>query len=187
MWRGGGVRRLGYIEVICSQGRKPLIGTLAALLITCAGPSEAGEWEILYMADTGGSRLWVTDDPAEATQIIARVVSPDFAVLLTSCRVATSGMSYLSIGEKGAANGPQFMDESSAVSFQVDDNQPYAVSAPEYFQSAFYVTVPDVLLREMVVGTRLVMDYGAEAHQRKIFTLRGSQRALNAVDCNPLE
>jgi hypothetical protein len=181
------VRRVGHTEVICSLGRKSVIGTMAALLIAYAGPSEAGEWEILYMADTGGSRLWVTDDPAEATQIIARVVSPDFVVLLTSCRVATSGMSYLSIGEKGAADGPQFMDESSTVSFRVDDNQPYAVSAPEYFQSAFYVAVPDGLLREMAFGTRVVMDYGAESHQRKIFTLRGSRRALNAVDCNPLE
>lgn len=178
---------IGRFAAVCTLARKPFELTLVAWLFVQAAPSEAGEWETLYMADTGGSRLWVTDDRAEATQVVARVVSPDFAVLLTSCRMAPTGMSYLIIGETGATDGPQWMDQTSSVSFHVDDSQRYAASAPEYLQSSFHVAVPDALLMEMAAGSRLVMSFGAEPYQRKIFTLRGSQQALNAVDCNPLE
>ncbi|MBL4929391.1 hypothetical protein [Fuscibacter oryzae] len=159
----------------------------AVVLFYLPAPLEAGEWQVLYMADTGGSRLWATDDPAEATEIIARVISPDFAVLSTSCQKAPSGFTYLSIGQSGSTDGPEFMNASSFVSFQVDEKPPHHAARPEYIQSTFHVAVSNKLLMEMAAGSRLVMRYGSEPYQRKIFTLRGSQNALNKVDCNPLE
>ena len=160
---------------------------LSAVLFALSTSADAGEWEVLYLADTGGSRLWVTDDPAEATEIQARVISPDFAVLVSSCRSAPTGMSYLSIGQSGEPAGPSYLDESSKVSFKVDENPFQPASKLEFFQSAYDVLIPNALLMEMASGTKVVMRYGPAAHERKVFTLRGAMRALNAVDCNPLE
>lgn len=164
---------------------KILIKFIVIFLFILPRASYGGQWENLYLADTVGSRLFTTNDPAEATIITARVVSPDFVILNTSCRSAPRGFTYLGIGQEGEIEGPSFINNNSAISFQVDKNAKCAASKPEFLQSAYLVAIPNRCLREMAAGTRLILRYGPENFQRKIFSLKGAMKALNAVDCNP--
>lgn len=171
-----------------NSARTSLVAVFAAMFLAIflsPRASDAAEWEVVYMADTGGSRLWQTDDPAQAIEIVARVFSPDGVALVTSCRPAPPGAHYLTIGQSGEPDGPTFIDHSSQITFIVDSLDPRSASAPEYSQSAYDVLVPNELLREMAAGEQLVMRYGAGPQQRKVFSLRGAHRALNAVNCNP--
>lgn len=158
----------------------------AALCSLNANAARAEAWINLYMADTGGSRLWQTDDPAEATYVYAAVDSPDGVRLIVNCRGDNSD-TWISIGEIGGTQGPTFLSPTSEVLFSVDKKGWRSAANLQYVQSSYQMTIPNSLVREIAAGRTLVMSYGPDAYQRKVFSLSGARRALNAVDCNRLE
>ncbi|MFV0301104.1 MAG: hypothetical protein ACK5IP_09550 [Paracoccus sp. (in: a-proteobacteria)] len=163
-----------------------LVFAAATTILFGACAANAEGWQNLYMADTGGSRLWQTNDPAEASYVYAAVDSPDGARLIVKCP-GQPGETWITIGQVGSVDGPGFLNERSSVSFSADKQTWRTVGNFGYSQSSYSMTVPDTLVREMATGRTLVMKYGNQPNQRKIFSLTGARRALNAVDCNRLE
>lgn len=162
------------------------LAALAALFVGLAGSAQADPWINLYLADTGGSRLMQTDDPAEAAYIYASVLSPDFVVLNVKCPDSTIS-TRISVGQQGRIDGPSFLSNNSVVSFSVDNNRSYNATNVHFIQGGYDMTVPDQLIREMVAGARLTMSYGPDRFQKKFFTLKGSSAAINAIDCTRMD
>lgn len=162
------------------------VSALSAAFVAAAGSAYADPWSNLYMIDTGGSRLWQTDDPAEALYVWASVTSPNGAVLGVQCP-ASSGLTAITLGQHGNPNGPNYLSDNSSVYFTVDNNRSHAARDVHYIQSSYSMTVPDRLIREMAAGTTLIMSYGPNRSDKRVFTLRGSNRAISAIDCTRLD
>lgn len=166
--------------------RMKSLAASAVLFVGMAGSAQADPWFNLYLADTGGSRLMQTDDPAEAAYIYASVLSPDFVVLNVKCP-DTSTSTRISVGQQGRIDGPSFLSNRSVVTFAVDNGGSHHATNIHYSQGGYEMTVPNQLIREMVAGTRLTMSYGPDRFQKKMFTLRGSGAAIRAIDCTRMD
>jgi len=162
------------------------ISAISALLVASAGVAHAGPWTNIYMVDTGGSRLWQTDDPAEAMYVWATVTSPNGAVLGVKCP-SSPGMTAVTLGQQGNPDGPSYLSNNSNVYFTVDGGSQHQAQNIHYIQSSFSMAVPNQLIRDMATGTTLVMSYGPSRSDKKVFSLRGSNRALRAIDCSRLD
>ncbi|MDO5642744.1 MAG: hypothetical protein Q4G26_10225 [Paracoccus sp. (in: a-proteobacteria)] len=154
--------------------------SLAALLLPLSAGAEG--WQNLYMADTGGSRMMQTDDPAQADEILAAVDSADGARLIVTCP-AQDGQIWVQIGQLESTDGPDYLDGDSVVSFSVDGAAPVAAEPRGFMQSAYHATVPEALIASLKAGKLLVMRYGPGADAQKEFSLSGSARALDAAKC----
>ena len=173
-----------YLSILDSTMKS--LAALAVLFVSIAGSAQADPWFNLYLADTGGSRLMQTNDPAEASYIYASVLSPDFVVLNVKCP-ETNTSTRISVGQQGSIDGPSFLSNGSVITFSVDSGGSHRATRNHFLQGAYEMTVPNQLIREMVAGTRLVMSYGPDRFQKKIFTLRGSSAAINAIDCTRMD
>lgn len=162
------------------------ISAFSALLLASAGSAHAGPWTNIYMVDTGGSRLWQTDDPAEASYVWATVTSPNGTVLSVQCPTSP-GMTEIVIGQRGNIDGPNYLSNNSIVYFIVDNGTQHQAIDLHYSQSSYSMSVPNRLIREMANGKTLIMSYGASRSDKKIFSLRGSQTAISAIDCSRLD
>jgi hypothetical protein len=162
------------------------ISALSAVFVAVAGPAYADPWSNIYMTDTGGSRLLQTDDPAEALYVWASVTSPNGAVLVVQCPYS-SGLTTISLGQRGSIDGPNYLSNDSSVYFTVDDNRTHAARGLHYIQGSYSMTIPNQLLQEMAEGITLVMSYGPTRSDKRVFTLSGSNRAISAIDCTRLD
>lgn len=162
------------------------ISAFSAVLIASAGAAHAGPWTNIYMVDTGGSRLWQTDDPAEALYVWATVTSPNETVLVVECPTSP-GMTGISIGQRGSAYSPNYLSNNSRIYFNVDNGTQHQAMYMQNNQSSYSMSVPNRLIREMANGTTLVMSYGPSRSDKRVFSLKGSQRAISAIDCSRLD
>lgn len=164
---------------------KSAIAAFSSIFIAAAGSAYADPWVSIYMTDTGGSRLWQTDDPGEALYVWASVTSPNGAVLGVQCPYSPS-YTTVTIGQSGIVDGLNYLSNNSSIYFSVDGNTRYLARDVRYMQSSYSMAVPNELIREMASGSSLVVSFGPNRSDRRVFTLRGSHRAINAIDCTRL-
>lgn len=162
------------------------ISAFSALLVASSGVAHAEPWTNIYMVDTGGSRLWQTDDPAEALYVWATVTSPNDTILVIQCPTSP-GMTGISIGQRGSVDGPNYLSNNSMVYFTVDSGTQHQAMDLHYIQSSYSMSVSNRLISEMANGTTLVMSYGPSRSDKRVFSLRGSHRAISAIDCARLD
>lgn len=161
--------------------RKTLTLSLMAALLPLA-PALAEGWQNLYMADTGGSRMMQTDNPAEADEILAAVDAADGARLIVTCP-AQDGQIWVQIGQTGSSDGPDYLNSDSVISFSVDGAAPVAGAPQGFMQSAYHATMPEGVIAAMASGKELVVTYGPAPAGQKVFTLSGSAQALSRAKC----
>jgi hypothetical protein len=159
-----------------------LMRLLAPLLVLLACPAAAEEWQIMYLADSGGSRPMQVG-PGEGGVPVAYVDSGQGERLFLECRqTGTGGKGWtlkLYPGDPPSI-APQGEDGETRLFAGFDGNPAQIDLGPfAYVQQAFWADVAEEVARQVMAGDRITIS--ASDGSAINFSLAGALAAITTA------